>query len=38
MLLGDKKQGLTNWKWTIPDLIELRKQLEDKVKLWVGGI
>jgi len=29
---ADKKQGLTNWKWTIPDLIELRKQLEDKSK------
>ena len=29
---ADKKQGLTNWKWTIPDLIELRKHLEDKSK------
>ena len=25
---ADKEQGLTNWKWTIPNLIQLREQLE----------
>ena len=28
VLGGDLKQGLTNWKWTIPNLIQLREQLE----------
>ena len=25
---ADREQGLTNWKWTIPNLIELRRLLE----------
>ncbi len=25
---ADRDQGLTNWKWTIPNLIKLREQLE----------
>ncbi len=32
VLGGDLKQGLTNWKWNIPNLILLRKILEDKDK------
>ena len=27
---ADRDQGLTNWKWTIPNLIELREQLQKK--------
>ena len=29
---GDTKQGRTNFKFTIPNLIKLRKQLEIKEK------
>ena len=29
---ADREQGLTNWKWTIPNLIKLRSQLEKKDK------
>ena len=32
VLGGDLKQGLTNWKWNIPNLILLRKILEDQEK------